>query len=608
MKSHRHAIFLIGAAILVADTSVSYGADTCTTFFWTGSQQAPVVRYQPRYLIGEGLEDVRMSQIAGTRIRYKWSTQAASCIASSNPYGYFFHPEFNRTACLPGESCFPGTRARRMSERLADVLSVVQQLATSNSDATYQANLNTARVSSYLVIDAIGAAPATTASFYAGLVDAYGHFIDQLTAVGNLALPSNARTAVMDALCSTDNVAQMDDLVNRCFDQDEYCNLAFLFDTISTCQDYQSGSTLDQVIGEVTATKAGLVSERGRLAAEHDQIVSRWSQIQALHPSYSSLPATCNIRYPFGTAQLPLSGFAAGHYGADLRYLYGDWEWPTFGVSTSTAKATRYLRDIATLVHDCIGDVRYGRLDFRRRRVADGTGGSREETDSEYYTRTLDNIVALRAQFAEIETNYTTLVHAHAPLVAESDINTLKTTVSNTLLRVTTLTANRTTGLGWIVVLMQDFLDASARFTEAQEVTRRLITVYSSQFPAVRDVVIQRLVDNTEQVLDQYGQFFSEEKKLSLQALLADAVQQGGNDNVPQVILNLRDIADDIQTEFNALWAANEPLGTLASQLKFIFGSCTTTITPHPLLAYFGDLPVATHIVQEGNDAQLCGL
>ncbi|MEZ4362399.1 MAG: hypothetical protein R3B48_19575 [Kofleriaceae bacterium] len=608
MKIIAYVAPLVGALMLTANARPSDAAVDCSTFFWTASQQAPVERYQPRYLIGEGLEDVHMSQIVGTRIRYKWSAQAASCIAASNRNGYFYHPAFNETACLPGETCFPGTRPRSMSERLGDMLDFVQRLATPNANPTYQANLDVARASSYVTIDALSAAPVTVASFYTGLVNAYGYFIDQLTAVEDLALPANARTAVMDALCSVDNVAQMDNLINQCFEADEFCNLAFLFDTINMCQDYQSGATLDQVIGQVVTTRTGLVTEQGRLAAERNQIVSLWGQVQALRPNPSALPAACNIRYSFGTAQLPQSSFPSAQYGADLRYLYGDWEWPTLGVSTTTAKSSVYVRDVANLVSACIGDPRYGRLDFRRRQVANGSGGLRDETDAEYYARALGDLVGLRAQFASVELNYASLLHTHAPLVPDTDVNALKTLVSGALTRTASLTANRTTGLGWVVVLMQEFLDASERFTEAQEVTRALITVYSSQFPGVRDLVIDRLVNNTEQVLDQYGQFFSEEKRLVLEGLLADAVEQGGSDDVPQVILNLNAIADSIQAEFNSLWDANQPLGTLSSQLKFIYGSCTSTPTPHPLLTYFGDLPVAQKILQEGNDAQLCSL
>lgn len=600
-------MLLLGAATLMVEAKAAHAADSCATFFWTAAQQSPVERYDPRYLIGEGLEDVHMEKVVGTRIRYKWSTQAATCIASSNHYGYFFHPSFNQTSCLPSESCFPGTRPKRLSERLTDVLGVAQKLATPNADPTYQANLNNARVASYLDIDAMGATPITTASFYTGLVDAYGHFIDQLSAVQNLAVPANARTAVMDTLCSPENVAEFENMENECVEQDQFCNLAFLFTTISMCDGYQDGATLDQVIAQVGTTKAGLITERDRLALERDQIVSMWSQIQALHPSYASLPATCNIRYPFGTAQLPQSNFAAGQYGADLRYLYGHWEWPIFGVSTSTAKATLYVRDVVNLVRDCIGDVRYGRLDFRRRRTTGDNGSLRDETDDEYYDRAIGDAVGLRAQFADIETHFTSLVRQHAPLVSDEEINTLKTTLSNTQLRVVQLTANRTTGLGWVVVLMQDFIAAAARFTAAQEIARLLIETYNSQFPEARNLIIQELVGNIGQVLDQYGQFFSDEKKLILESLIIAALEEGGSSDVSQAIVNLGDIADGMQAEFDTLWQANEPLGTLASQLKFIFGGCAAT-SPHPLLTYFGDLPVATRIIQEGSNAQFCGL
>src|SRR5262247_1874268 len=87
MVLSKFAIGLIGIATLTVGAGSAYASDPCATFFWTASRNSPVDRYKPRYLIGQGLEDVHMDDIAGTRIRYKWSTQAASCIASSNHYG-----------------------------------------------------------------------------------------------------------------------------------------------------------------------------------------------------------------------------------------------------------------------------------------------------------------------------------------------------------------------------------------------------------------------------------------------------------------------------------------------------------------------------------------
>lgn len=601
MTIHGYVNILIGATALIASTQVSYAADPCATFVWTAAQQAPVERYKPRYLSGEGLEDVHLDQIVGTRIRHQWSTQAATCIASSNHYGYFAHPDFNQIACTAGESCFPGTRLKRMSERLTDVLSVAQQLATPNADATYQANLNTARVASYVVIDGFGAAPLTTASFYANLVGAYTFYIDQFAAVTNQLLSTRSRLAVLDALCSPDNVTQMDRLTDECPD----CRLTDMFNTIDFCFEYQNGAALDQVLAQASSLKSGLEGERDRLAAEHDQILSLWSQIQNLRPSSSSLPPTCNIHYSFGTAQLPISDFPADRYGADLRYLYGDWQWSTFGVSTSTIKASLYVHDIANLVDDCVGDARYGRLDFRRRQVAAAGGGVSDETDNEYYMRMVGGAVALKAELGNIETNYTDLVHTHAPLVPDSDIDGLKTMLSNTQLHVLDLTADRTTGLGWVMELVQDVNDAADRFTQANLVARALITVDGDEFPGKRDQVIQLLIDTTTGLLADYGAFFSPEKQANLQLLLLDLVI-GNDDNPEQVIEFLKDTADAMQAEIDGLFDANEPLEILAGELKFIFGGCNPPPGPHPLLTYFGDLPVAARIVQEGNNAQFC--
>lgn len=95
MRVQLLALTALGAVIATGDARIAR-ADDCATFFWTGSQRSPVARYQPRYLTGQGLEDVGMGHIVGSRIRHKWSTQAASCLAAANPNGYFFHPHFER--------------------------------------------------------------------------------------------------------------------------------------------------------------------------------------------------------------------------------------------------------------------------------------------------------------------------------------------------------------------------------------------------------------------------------------------------------------------------------------------------------------------------------
>jgi hypothetical protein len=284
MTMRTFAIIMFSLVALATAVKPSHADDACLTFFWTGSNRALVDRYKPHYLVGQGLEDVNMGHIIGTRIRYKWSTQAASCIASTNRYGYFFHPDFELTSCLPTEDCNPGVRRKRMSERLADVLDVAEQLGTPNADSTYQLNLNRARTSSYLVVDAMENAVTSTASFYGQLVGVYNTMIDQLALVLNLAFPPSLRTAVMDQLCSPQNVAQLEDLVDQCLNQDSFCELAFLFITINNCENYQSGATLDQLFTSLTAARDGLVVERTELASERDQIQSLWNQIQALRP------------------------------------------------------------------------------------------------------------------------------------------------------------------------------------------------------------------------------------------------------------------------------------------------------------------------------------
>jgi len=177
--------------------------------------------------------------------------------------------------------------------------------------------------------------------------------------------------------------------------------------------------------------------------------------------------------------------------------------------------------------------------------------------------------------------------------------------VSNTVVRVRELIANRATGMGWVVVLMQDFMDASERYTAAQEATRALATVLLHQYPQFRDSVIDMLISNTQSVLDQYGDFFSSERRANLEMLLAEAAMVG-DDNIDQVVQDITRLADSMQTEFENMWDDNQPLEQLASQLKFLFGACQSTGTGHPLLTYFGDLPVASQIIQKGNDAHFC--
>lgn len=208
MGLHRQFIAFLSTALLAASAGLAR-ADDCETFYWTPSHHRAVTRYQPRYLIGQGLEDVGMGHIAGSRIRQQWSAQAARCVAAPNPNGYFAHPSFHRAACFFGEGCFPGVRPKLMSERLADTVNVVEQLATPNPDPAYQANLDIARAATYLAVDAFGAAPTTTASQYESFVLAYDQFIAQFDTVLNTAMPPDARTAVLDALCAPDNVVRM---------------------------------------------------------------------------------------------------------------------------------------------------------------------------------------------------------------------------------------------------------------------------------------------------------------------------------------------------------------------------------------------------------------
>jgi hypothetical protein len=281
MVHYKTPLLLTTLAALALGTKVSYADDRCLTFFWTGSRRAVVDRYKPSYVIGEGLEDVAMADIPGTRIRYQWSTQAATCIGAASSYGYFYHPSFQQTACSATESCFPGTRPRRMSERLADVLGVVQQLSQANPDATYQANLRSAKTSSFLVIDAMANAATTTQTTYDQLVHNYDSMIGDVEAVLAVQLPLPLRTAAFDEVCATSASKPLKDLYDQCFDEGERCELALdLFDTINDCTDYKNGAAIADLITRLGTTHAGLVAKRGVLASERDAIQTLWAAIQ----------------------------------------------------------------------------------------------------------------------------------------------------------------------------------------------------------------------------------------------------------------------------------------------------------------------------------------
>jgi hypothetical protein len=610
MSLHRYTIALVGVATLGMGAPASYAADLCATFFWTGSRQGPVARYKPRYLIGLGLEDVHMDDIVGTRIRTKWSTQAATCIASTNSYGYFFHPDFNQTSCVPGDLCFPGgVRPRRISERFTDVLSVAQQLATPNADPTYQGNLNTARAASYQIIDSMGNGLESSVSLYTSLIESYPPAIDKVSIVVNTAIPPSVRIAVLDAMCSPENVARLEELDDKVSRTGEFGELANLFGAITNCELYGNGATLNQMITSLTGLRNGLIVERDRLIADRDQILPLWSQIQGLHPPPTVLPPSCNIRYAFGTAQTPLSDFDGGHYGADLSHLYGNWGWPTFGLSVDVVKALPYVRDIANLTRTCIGDPRYGRLDLRRHKIGDGGGGMRDETDHEYFVRVFGRLVDLRNELGDIETNFVGLVHTNAPLIADADIDELKSILNQTILHVLDLAADRSIGVGWIVAQMQDLHDAISHFVLSQTLTRNLIGVYLQQFPELRNEIINMMITNTDAVVDQYGQFFGDEQRADLDALLVEAAAAGDDPSIDNMIQTLNEIADELQAEFvpEDFLKANEQLVTMAAELKFIFGGCRNTQTPHPLVQHFSDLPVAAQIVQQPDDPAQCG-
>ncbi len=275
--------FLGATAIaLLSTTSSAAASDSCATFFWTGSNRAAVERYKPQYLIGERLSDVNMGHIVGNRIRYKWSQQAATCFASTNSYGYFTHPDFARTPCAEGEECFPGTRGKKLSERLLDVKTVVENLNVPNADSTYQQSLITAKAASFQVIALMENAKISTAAFYQNLAAQYQPLIDLLDLVLSVALPPALRIDVLDELCQEENVAEMEDLLQSCLVQDSHCQLYELYDLINSCADHQDGATLENLIAELTEVRADLVAGKAAHLAERDTLNQLWTQIQAL--------------------------------------------------------------------------------------------------------------------------------------------------------------------------------------------------------------------------------------------------------------------------------------------------------------------------------------
>lgn len=223
-----------------------------------------------------------MGHIVGNRIRYKWSQQAATCFASANNYGYFTHPDFSRTACVEGESCFPGWRGKKLSERLLDVRGVVENLNIPNADITYQQSLNAAKASSFQIIALMENAKISTAAFYQNLAAQYQPLIDLLDLALNVALPPALRIDVVDELCHEENVAEMEVLLESCLVQDSYCQLFELYDLINSCAGYQDGATLESLLTEFAAVRADLVAGKAAHLAERDSINLLWAQIQQL--------------------------------------------------------------------------------------------------------------------------------------------------------------------------------------------------------------------------------------------------------------------------------------------------------------------------------------
>jgi hypothetical protein len=83
-------------------------------------------------------------------------------------------------------------------------------------------------------------------------------------------------------MCSPENIARLKALDKQCFEQRTFCELSFLFDALNDCADYQGGDALDDLIGRLTTTRAGLAQERDEIIAEHDAIIRLWAEVSEL--------------------------------------------------------------------------------------------------------------------------------------------------------------------------------------------------------------------------------------------------------------------------------------------------------------------------------------
>jgi hypothetical protein len=280
MTLHKIPVILISLLAVTITARIAHADDTCSTFFWTGAAQGNVERYMPRYLIGEGLEDVGLERIGGTLIHHRWSTQAATCFASDNRNSYFMHPDFGQTSCRATERCFPGKRSRRMSERLADVLDVVGQLGVANADPTYQGNLNQAKTATYVFVDAMNNLRIAVADIYARLAGEYSNMITKINAALNPALPRSVRMTILDEICAPASIEVEEADRDRCVGLGEDCELPSLLAVNNICTDRQNGASLETLVGRLADARSGLVAERGALVSERDAILSLWGQIQ----------------------------------------------------------------------------------------------------------------------------------------------------------------------------------------------------------------------------------------------------------------------------------------------------------------------------------------
>ena len=306
----------------------------------------------------------------------------------------------------------------------------------------------------------------------------------------------------------------------------------------------------------------------------------------------------CSAWFPFGLVELPPSQSELAIYGADIPLLYGDWDWADFGIDTTTPRHHQYVYQIAALAETCFSDPVYGRLHSQF--YAKGI----EETDQEFFERIFDKLVDLKRSLLIVQNNYEALLAQHAPL-ATADPSMFQT-VSDTLLGFYAKTAHRTLGIGWVIEQIQWLDNALRAFVRANQLTRTLIEQYVRTNPEIRNIIIDRLRNNTNGVLDTYGEYFSEERRQVLEELLIEAEAVHPED-VEELIRHLTTVAESIESNITDIWSKGTPVFLIGIKLRFIYGGCgenPPTLVEDP--EYFGGFAVSSTIAALAPEPSYC--